>query len=308
MGKGKDRRANRREVKSFSDEEILEHIGNSRNSNQRRESSASIPLSTQQDGDNSEHGNSNASHKPDPFTIAVRKRLPHLAEAIHIFEELHDLCKIHSTDVQSISRLHQRCIELQQECDANAVEIQELESTTRFYEKRAAKEEKALGEERSKLFEEREAFEKDKADFRSMAEKEKHRLELKKLELKQEHENQIKEAESKLEQQFENKKKELLRDTKEKHAQIGKQVKSLVSTNKDLLDRLQKTEEKVAEQEAELRVVKTRCEDESSLKEHFRADVRSYKLKNEELQNEFRLGNQTADFLYASPGAWGEIS
>ncbi|CAG8957301.1 hypothetical protein HYFRA_00010724 [Hymenoscyphus fraxineus] len=297
MGKGKDKRPNRHEDESFSNEEPIEPSANPRKGDRRRGSSTSNSAPAQPQAGPSTQADSQASYQPDQFTLAVRQGLPKLSETIQVLKALEMLYVKHKTDVENISKIHQLCESLQQQCEAKDFEIRDLESHTRVLIRRADKKKEQHEQERCRLANESEALEKEKASFKGEVEKEKKRLEMRKFELEKEHDNKLKEAEREQRQHFEKQKKHIENQTKEQVARMEKQLRAFESTNKDLQEGVKETGQKLAEIMTELQQLKTRCDDETRLKEHFREDVKKYQVRVVELQNEFQLGNKTPDFF-----------
>ncbi|CAG8975702.1 hypothetical protein HYALB_00009109 [Hymenoscyphus albidus] len=281
MGKGKDKRANRHEDESCSNEEPIEPPGHPRKGDRKGESSTSNSTPAQPQGGPSNQADSQASYQPDQFTLAVRQGLPKLSEAIQVLKNLEVLYAKHKTDVENISEIHQLCENLQQECEAKDSEILDLESYTRVLIRHAEKEKEKHEQEICRLANESEALEKEKASFKGEVEKEKKRLEMRKFELEKEHDNKLKEAEREQRQRFEKQKKHIENQTKEQVARMERQLRASESTNKDLQEGVNETGQKLAETMTELQQVKTRCDDETRLKEHFREDVKKYQEEDD---------------------------
>jgi chromosome segregation ATPase len=231
-----------------------------------------------------------------PFTEAASEAIQHMSETHKAIRTLSDLYTKHVRDIEEISKIQERCNELETQCGKKDELIKRQKGTIITLKELSRDMEEEFEQNRAEIGKEREDLEAEKKKFDKQKETVEKRAKAQEAEQKSKQDKELEKLKAEQDKHYKILKEKLEQDVKKQEDEIRKRLTDLETDNRTLSEELNAQKEKVEEQQVKLAIAKDDYDDLKRLKNSFKDEKEKLKEQLDMIESEFALNGQTTEF------------
>jgi hypothetical protein len=224
-----------------------------------------------------------------PFTRSAEQAQKKLTSASDSIQELMNVLSKYSKDVENIFSIQAQCANLEYGITDRNERIQELEAAVRVFNKIKAEDEKYMVEKEASIETERQTLDEEREQFERRKRKFEKSFELRTLEQQAEYDAKCEKLKKYHDEELETHKTQC-------EKRFVDTMKAHDARHKDVLARLEEKSKELIVQTENHRMLQKKFEDLEVLRDDAKSKSEQWKLKFEELRNDFGLENRPIEF------------